>query len=119
MLDALQTEYDLRILSRANELSGVWRVPSVNPSARNYYLIVEAVDKTGKQLRLPIENEEDGRIRRVTRWGVRVDKATFEAVAADKGDDGIIQGNIIGRKSRGKLEPEYIVPTTGDTITDW
>lgn len=119
MLETLQSEYELRILSRANELSGVWRVPSVNPNARNYYLIVEAIDKQGNRLRLPIENEEDGKIKEVTRWGVRVDEATFEAVAADKRDDGIIQGDVIGRKTRGKLEPDYIVATTGDRITDW
>ena len=119
MLSRLQSEYELRILSRANELSGVWRVPAINPNARNYYLIVEAVDKSGKRLRLAIENEEDGKIRNVSKWGVRVDESTFEAVAADKRDDGIIQGDVIGKKVRGKLTPEYLVPTTGDTITDW
>ena len=119
MLATLQSEYELRILSRANESSGVWRVPSVNQNARNYYLIVEAIDKAGERLRLPIESEEDGKVRKVTRWGVRVDINTFDAVRADKGDDGIIQNNIVGRKVRGKLTPDYIVPTTGDTITDW
>jgi len=119
MLAALRTEYELRILSRANESSGVWRVPAVNPNARNYYLIVEAINKDGERLRLPIESEEDGKVRQVNRWGVRVDVATFDAVRADKGDDGIIQNNVIGRKVRGKLAPDYIVPTTGDTITDW
>lgn len=119
MLQNLQSEYDLRILARPNELSGVWRVPSINPNARNYYLIVEAIDKDGDRLRLPIENEEDGKIRNVSKWGIRVEEATFEAVAADKRDDGIIQGDVIGRKKRGKLTPDYLVPTTGDTITDW
>lgn len=119
MLATLQSEYELRIVARANENSGVWRVPAVNPNARNYYLIVEAIAKNGERLRLPIENEEDGKIRKVTKWGVRVDERTFEAVAADKRDDGIIQGDVIGRKARGKLNADYIVPTTGDTITDW
>jgi len=119
MLANLQGEYELRILSRANEASGVWRVPAVNPNARNYYLIVEAIDKQGNALRLPIENEEDGKVRRVNKWGIRVEQTTFEAVAADKRDDGIIQDDIIGRKVRGKLIPDYLVPTSGDTITDW
>ena len=119
MLDTLHQEYELRILSRANELSAVWRVPSINPNARNYYLIVEAIDKFGERLRLPIQNEEDGKIRNVNKWGVRVDEVTFDAVRVDKTDDGIIQGNVIGRKTRGTLTPEYMVPTPGGTITDW
>ena len=119
LLEKLQSEYELRVLSNPNESSGVWRVPSVNPRARNYYLIVEAIDKDGNRLRLPIENEEDGKIRKVTKWGIRVDKPTFDSVAADKRDDGIIQGDIIGRKVRGKLAPDYLVSTTGDQITGW
>ncbi len=119
MLAALQSEYELRILSRANESSGIFRIPAVNPNARNYYLIVEAIDKSGERLRLPIESEETGKVKRVTRWGLRVDETTFDSVKADKIDDGIIQGNVIGRKVRGKLVPDYIVPTTGDTITEW
>jgi len=119
MLSNLQSEYELRILARPNELSGVWRVPAVNPNARNYYLIVEAIDARGDRLRLPIENEEDGKLRTVSKWGVRVEKSTFDSVAADKRDDGIIQGNVIGRKARGKLTPDYLVPTSGATITDW
>jgi len=119
LLDTLQQEYELRILSRPNENSAVWRVPAINQNARNYYLIVEAIDKSNERLRLAIKSEEDGKVRRVSRWGLRVDEATFQAVAADKGDDGIIQGNIVGRKVRGKLVPDYTVPTTGDSITDW
>ena len=119
MLATLQSEYELRVLSRANESSGVFRIPAVNPNARNYYLIVEAIDKSGERLRLPIENEENGKVERVRRWGLRVDETTFDAVKNDKIDDGIIQNNVIGRKVRGKLVPDYIVPTTGDTITEW
>lgn len=119
MLDTLQSEYDLRIIARPNENSGVWRVPAVNSSARNYYLIVEAIDSNGNRLRLPVESEETGKIRNVSTWGVRVERSTFEATAADKRDDGIIQSNIIGRKQRGKLTPDYLVPTSGGAITDW
>ncbi len=122
-LDALRRElglsYEIRIVSRPNEVSGVWRVPDVNPDARNYYLIVEAVDAGGTVLRRRVRNEEDGRVYDVSKWGVRVDEATFEAVAADKHDDGIIQDYVLGTKASGKLEPDYRVPTTGATITDW
>ena len=34
----LNLEYDLRVVSRPGEQSGVWREPQVNRNARNYYL---------------------------------------------------------------------------------
>lgn len=119
LLRELELAYEIRIVSRPNELSGVWRVPDVNLDARNYYLIVEAVDGSGDVLRRRVRNEEDGRFYEVRKWGVRVDEATFEAVAADKRDDGIIEDYVLGAKAAGKLEPDYRVPTTGATITDW
>lgn len=119
LLRELELAYEVRIVSRPNELSGVWRVPDLNPDARNYYLIVEAVDSAGKVLRRRVRNEEDGRYYDVNKWGVRVDEATFEAVAADKRDDGIIDDYILGAKAAGTLEPEYRVPTTGATLTAW
>ncbi len=119
LLRELELAYELRIVSRPNELSGVWRVPDINPDARNYYLIVEAVDVAGNVLQRRVRNEEDGRFYEVRKWGVRVDEATFEAVAADKRDDGIIADYVLGTKAAGKLEPNYRVPTTGATITAW
>jgi len=119
LLRDLETSYDIRIVSRPNELSGVWRVPDVNPDARNYYLIVEAVTSDGSVRSVRIRNEEDGRTRLQSKWGLRVSEETFEAVAADKRDDGIIQGDIVGAKSVGQLDPEYRIPTSGAAITDW
>lgn len=115
----LEREYNLQIVSRPNERSGVWRVPERNPSARNYYIIVEAVTPDGGVLTLPITNEEDGRRYEVNKWGLRVDEPVFNRVAADKSDDGIIQNRRFGAKRSGYLEPEYLIPTTGATITDW
>lgn len=122
-LDALRrivdASYEVRIVSRPNELSGVWRVPDANPNARNYYLIVEAVDGGGNILRQRVRNEEDGRYYTVSNWGVRVEQDVFESVAADKQDDGIIQNFVLGSKAAGFLEPDYRVPTSGATITRW
>ena len=82
-------------------------------------LVVEAVPPRGGPLRIPVTSEEDGRTRAVSAWGLRVDEATFNRVAADKRDDGIIQDNVVGRKRRGVLDREYTVPTTGAAITEW
>lgn len=115
----LELAYEIRIVSRPGEYSGVWRVPDLNPDARNHYLIVEAVDARGNVLPRRVRNEEDGRVYTVRQWGVRVAQATFDAVAADKQDDGIVQDYVFGRKTAGRLEPEYVMPTTGTTITEW
>lgn len=120
MLAQLRVSYTIRIVSRPGEQSGVWRIPDVNTNARNYYLIVEAIDKANKVLTLPVMNEESGKPSHVDKWGVRVDARTFNAVAADKRDDGIIQKNIVGEKPPGYLLPRYNIPITdGATITQW
>jgi hypothetical protein len=115
----LEQQYELRVVSRRGESSGIWRVPEVNPDSLNFYLIVEAVAPDGSTLQLPIENEESGETEEVTRFGLRVDEQTFNRFRADKEDDGIIQNDIVGEKRRGALEREYSVETTGATITEW
>ncbi len=115
----LEQSYQVRVISRPNENSGIFRVPDVNQSARNYYLIVEAVASNGELLKVSIGDEEDGQTTVVDTWGVRVDQRTFNQVADDKRDDGIIQNNIIGSKQRGQLTINYTVPSTGATITAW
>jgi len=115
----LEQQYELRIVSRPGELSGVWRIPEENPSAQNYYLIVEAVGPDGSVVGVSVENEETGKVETVTRFGLRVDEETFNRVRQDKSDDGIIQNNVVGVKRRGELEREYLVETTGATITEW
>jgi hypothetical protein len=115
----IEREYQLRIVSRPGERSGVWRIPDANPSARNYYIIVEAVERDGTVLDLLVVNEEDGRTYRTKKWALRVPEEVFEQIARDKRDDGIIQDNVFGVKKRGYLEPEYSKPTTGNAITSW
>jgi len=112
-------EYTLTIVSRPNETTGVWRRPPGGNQARNYYLIVEAIAPNGTKLKLPIRNEENGRIETVDKFGVRVPQATFDAVAADKRDDGIIQKNRYGVKKRGTLAVDYQMPFDGGMITRW
>jgi hypothetical protein len=116
---SLEQEYTLRIVNRPDERSGVWRIPDINTGARNFYIIVEAVDPSGKVLTVSVKNEETGKTVLVDRWGLRVDQNTFAAVARDKQDDGIIEKNRFGYKRRGYLVPQYEMPTTGGAITEW
>ncbi len=119
MRTALEQEYSLRIVNQPGEKSGVWRVPDINTGARNYYIIVEAVDPTGRALTVPVANEETGKVERVTKWGLRVDEETFERVGRDKQDNGIIERDRFGYKNRGYLVPKYEMRTTGGAITQW
>lgn len=111
--------YDVYIVSRPNEPSGVYRIPDVNTLAKNYYLIVEAFDSSNKALTLSVLSEESGRTKNVYTWGLRVSQKTYNAVAADKKDDGIIQNRQIGRKVRGYLSPNYTIDTFGGMIYEW
>jgi hypothetical protein len=115
----LEQAYTLRIVNRAGEKSGLWRVPDVNSGARNYYIVVEAIDAAGKALKVAIFNEETRNTERVDKWAVRVDEKTFRAVAADKRQDGIIERDRFGYKARGHLLPSYEMNTPGGAITDW
>jgi len=117
--DRLRQQYTLRVVNRAGERSGIWTTPEINTAATNFYLIVEALDPDGRPVSLPILNEENGEVETVSTWGVRVPKSVYDSVAADKQDDGIIQGNEIGRKSDGFLDVEYAVPVLGGAITRW
>ena len=116
--DILQT-YTLTIVSREGEDTGVFRIPDVNENARNYYIIVEALTDSGEALALPIVNEENGKTETVKKWGVRVPEATFEAIRADKSDDGIVENNVLGEKHRGSLKVDYLMDVEDGTITAW
>ena len=115
----LGQEYLVRIVNRQGVQSGVFRIPDINTGARNYYVVVEAVDPSGRVLKVPIANEETRKTEAVDLWALRVDQRTFEAVKRDKQDDGIIEQDRFGYKPRGELVPRYEMKTTGGAITKW
>lgn len=117
--EEVRSEYDVRIVSRPGESTGVWRRPRRNPNAMNYYLIVEAIGRDGRAQPRPITSEEDGTTQTVTKWGVRVPESLYRQVEADKRDDGIVQNNILGRKPRGQIDPVWREPLPGGAITTW
>ncbi|HFB54352.1 MAG TPA: hypothetical protein ENJ46_00390 [Hellea balneolensis] len=119
-LDAdLQKRYTIRVVYGPNENSGIIRGHDNDAKISNYYLIVEAIDTSGKAVSVSINSEEDQKTKRVKKWGVRVPQVVFNRVAADKRDDQIIQNAVIGQKKRGYLEPDYSVETSGGLIVEW
>jgi hypothetical protein len=119
LADDLAREYRLTIVSRPGESSGLWRRPPGKSTARNYYLIVEAITPKGEKLKLPIRDEETGERKVVSKFGVRVPEAVYEAVRRDKADDGIVSNNVLGIRRRGKLSIDYQMPAEGGFITRW
>ena len=117
--DTLRQEYTLKIVNRQGVQSGFWTFPEINTEATNYYLVVEALDPQGNALSLPITNEENGQTETVNMWGIRVPESVYNAVAADKQDDGIIQRNVVGLKQYGFLDVDYVIPVLGGAVTRW
>jgi hypothetical protein len=68
---------------------------------------------------MPVTSEEDGRTSTVAKWAVRVPQETYDAVAADKRDDGIVQDDVLAEKPRGALDPVYVMSVQGGAITSW
>ena len=118
-LAELRLEFEVRIVSRPDEPSGVTRIPDVNAAVENTYLVVEAIAPDGTVVPRPIRSEEDASVRTVTMWGVRVPEEVFERVRLDKLDDGIVQDSLVGAKRRGRLDLEWSVPVSGGMVTDW
>lgn len=119
MVAELNQSYRIRIVQRAGEQSGLWRVPAANPRGQNYYLIVEAVDSQNRVVPVRVTSEEDHQTAEVTKWGLRVPQAVFDAVRRDKQDDGIIQNDIVGEKRSGELQRRWRIDTTGAAILKW
>lgn len=115
----LEQSYELRVVNKEREPSGVFLTPKSGGDIRNYYLIVEPIDTAGAIIRVQIEDEEYRKTTWSSKFGVRVPMDVFNAVAADKSDDLIIQNDILGRKEIGALEASFGFERPGGYITDW
>ena len=119
MTETLAQQYDIRIVSRQGEDTGLFRQSEDNPGAMNYYVVVEAVAPGGRVLTVPVESVETKKTERVNIWGQRVSEATFERVRAEKMSTGMVANDILGSKLRGELAPRFDEPMPGGAITKW
>ncbi len=114
----LEATYELRIVDRRGERSGVdaYFTDARGTRVSGWYLIVEAVTPDGRVLEREIRDDENKRVARVRKWGEQVPKAVYDRVAADKQQDGIVDEAIFGRKERGRRgETIVIVGADGRT----
>jgi len=114
----LRQEYVLRIAGRPQDQTGFFR-EHPKYKGRAYFVVVDAVDRSGNPVELPIRNDETNETETVSRFAVRVPAQTFEAVRKDKATNGIVQNARLAEKRRGALEPEFRMPVLEGRITRW
>ena len=111
--------FEIRIISRPGEPTGLTRIPQSNPEAENFYIVVEAVDPDGTVLNRQITSEESGETGTVNKWAQRVSEPIFNAVRQDKTDDGIVQDQVLGEKRRGNLDINWRTGVGEGAIYQW
>lgn len=123
---ALSSEYQVRIVNKSGQKSGIDRYYGSGDKSAGYYLILEAIDELGRVREMSILNKETGKVNVVKKWGEAVPKETFLRIAADKSDNGIIDNDLYGLKSRGYLDFQVQMKDTfgqvlerSKQITDW
>jgi multidrug efflux pump subunit AcrA (membrane-fusion protein) len=114
----LRQEYVLRIAGRPQDQTGFFR-EHPKFGGRAYFVVVDAVDRAGNPVQLPIRNDETNRTDTVSRFAVRVPYETFESVRNDKARNGIVQNARMAEKRRGVLDPEFRMPALEGRITRW
>ncbi len=114
----LRQEYVLRIAARPQDQTGFYR-EHPRFGGRAYYIVVNAVDRAGNPVEVPIRNDETNETDTVSRFAVRVPRETFESVRDDKARNGIVQNARMAEKRRGVLEPEFLMPVLAGRITRW
>lgn len=113
----LQVEGELTIMQRPK--SGQERISDDDPTAKNYYALVQLLGRGGEPITLPIKNEETGATDRVSAFGVRISRADWDALKRDKKDNQIIDNALFARKKRGSIEFDFVMKPAGGYITRW
>jgi len=118
-LSYVQSTYDIQIVDRDGERTGVWRYWEPT-GEKYYYVVVEAVDRTGRVQAIDVKNVENGRTYSVDTWAIRVPQRTYEKVGADKQSDGVVDNTKAGMKPAGSIDIRWDLPTINDQrITFW
>jgi hypothetical protein len=114
----LRQEYVLRIAGRPQDQTGFFR-EHPRFQGRAYFIVVDALDPSGKPVPLPIRNDETNQTETVSRFAVRVPNETFDAVRNDKARNGIVQNAQLAEKRRGFIDLDFRMPVLEGRITRW
>jgi hypothetical protein len=103
------TPFQLRVVDRTGIKSGAERIQNGASSGQGkaWYLIVEAVDPTGRVVPLKITSSESGQTREVKYFGLRVSSDEYQRVKADKQADGKVDQRDMGSKGDRTFEISY------------
>lgn len=96
--ELLSQEYKIVVFAAPGMRTGTKRKHDMSGEI-NYYLVVQAIDRNGRAIKMNIVNEENSSqgAKSVDFWGERVSKDVYERVIADKNDNGHIdQSNVQG-----------------------
>ena len=107
----LDLAYDLEIINRAGEYSGVqWdNLP---------YIVVQAVGPNGAPVSIPVTSTVTGRTADVSTFGVQVSADSFDEVLSDYSDNEVVDAAEFGSKERGELDAEYAFDVRSGRIVD-
>ena len=80
-------------------------------------MVVQAIDKSGREFPLKLRNIEDGRVENVTIWGEKVPHEVYLRVKKDKIDNGIVdnsnsnglENRYIAEKKKGYINTKQIM----------
>lgn len=111
----------LNIVDRVGVKSGVERSYNAT-NGKTWYLIVEALDKTGTSVLVPVKSSETSEHRFVPLFGVRVKQKEYNAVREDKKSDGRVDNRLMGQKPANTLTFEFNSRTDAkrpDMILEW
>ncbi|WP_194792477.1 DUF6384 family protein [Pseudomonas sp. UFMG81] len=88
---------------------------------KSWYLVVEALDPTGKPVEVPVTSVEDGEKRWSSLFAVRVSRAEYLRVKDDKLDDGHIGQRRVGTKPVNAIGLRFNARVNGkpDMILNW
>lgn len=117
MFDAtLAAVIEFRVVDRTGEKAAFWRAPKDNPTAKQYFAVVEAV-ADGEVAGWAIQDADTGKVVSVRKFGLEIDETTFKRLADDKREHGSITSGSVGIKPAGRITPVWSVRTDGKTVS--
>lgn len=125
LADFVATPLHLEITNGPDGKSGIEREYHENgqsssaPGPKRWYLVVRAVDATGKARQMDILNIETQKTSQVTVWAQEVSKKGYDAVKQDKVADGILDNTNVGDKASGFYDFDYSMPMLNGTLSRW